>query len=261
MKLGRKQRSQDENSSGGSPDLSLVGHLSELRTRLIRSVLAIVIGAIVVYIFNKAIFDFLAEPYYALQESQGEDGDFLIRSPTEPFQIVLSISGYGGMILALPVIFYQLARFILPGLKPNEKKMLIPFVAASIILAFAGMAGGYYLMPKTLDVLLSFGNDSFKELFSPSDYISFFVKMLLAFGISAELPLVLVFLQMVGIVDSDTLRKNRRFAMVAVVILAAVVTPTGDPFTLGVLAIPMYLLYEIAIIIGSRLTRRRGAAA
>lgn len=242
-------------------DMTLVGHLGELRTRLIRSVIAIVVGAIIVYIFNRQIFEFLADPYCNLQEAEGGECQFLIRSPTENFSVVLSLSGYGGLLLALPVILYQLGRFVLPGLYPNERKVLLPFFAASVILLAAGMTGGYLLMPKTLDVLQSFGPESFTELFSPSDYISFFIKMLLAVGIAAELPLVLIFLQLVGVVSTDVLRKNRRIAIVAVVILSAIVTPTGDPFTLGVLAVPMYLFYEVSLIIGGRMTKNRQLAS
>ncbi|MGF1599534.1 MAG: twin-arginine translocase subunit TatC [Acidimicrobiales bacterium] len=240
-----------------SGEMTLVGHLAELRMRLIRSVLAIVVAAVVIYIFNARIFDFLAEPYCDLQEAGGTACTFLIRSPTENFSVVVALAGYGGLILAMPVILYQLARFVLPGLYPEERRVLLPFVAASVLLLALGMTAGYLLMPKTLAVLASFGPESFTEFFSPRDYISFFLKMLLAVGIAAELPLVLIFLQLVGVVPTALLRRNRRIAVVLVVILSAVVTPTGDPFTLGVLAVPMYLFYEIAVFIGGRMTRHR----
>lgn len=238
-------------------EMTLVGHLSELRTRLIRCVLAVVIGALLVYIFFQPIFDFLAGPYCDLKVSRGERCEFLTTTPLENFSVVLSLSGYGGLILALPVILYQLGKFVLPGLYPNERKVLMPFFVVSVVLLALGMVGGYLLMPKTLSVLTNFGSDNFTELFSPRAYSGFFIKMLLAFGVAAELPLVLVFLQLVGVVSTATLRKNRRIAIVAVAILSAIVTPTGDPFTLAVLAIPMYLFYEIALIIGGRMTKRR----
>lgn len=246
-----------EPQSAPEADMTLLGHLKELRTRLIRSVLAIIVGAIVVYIFNEPIFNFLADPYCDLQEANDSECEFLIRSPTENFSVVLSLSGYGGLLLALPVILYQMGKFVLPGLYPSERKVLLPFFAASVLLLSGGLIGGYLLMPKTLSVLSGFGPDTFTELFSPSDYIGFFIKMLLAFGIAAELPLVLIFLQLVGVVSTATLRRNRRIAFVAVIILSAVVTPTGDPFTLAVLAVPMYLFYEIALIVGGRMTKRR----
>lgn len=254
----RLRRSKDDEVPEG--DMTLVGHLGELRSRLIRSVMAIVIGALLVYIFFDRIFDFLAGPYCNLQEEQGNECEFLITSPLENFSVVLGLSGYGGLILALPIVLYQLGKFVLPGLYPNEKRVLMPFFVVSVVLLGLGMLGGYLLMPKTLEVLSGFGDETFVERFSPRAYTSFFVKMLLAFGIAAELPLVLVFLQLVGVVNTETLRKNRRIAIVAVAILSALVTPTGDPFTLAVLAIPMYLFYEIAVIIGGRMTKRRQLA-
>ncbi len=253
----RRRAAVDEPPSG---DMTLVGHLGELRTRLIRSVLAIVVGAIIVYIFFDPIFNFLANPYCELKESQGNECEFLTTSPLEGFSVVLSLSGYGGLILALPVILYQLGKFVLPGLYPKERRVLMPFFVVSVVLLGLGMLGGYLLMPKTLSVLTGFGSETFLELFSPKAYTAFFIKMLLAFGIAAELPLVLVFLQLVGVVKTETLKKNRRIAIVAVVILSALVTPTGDPFTLAVLGIPMYLFYEISLIIGGRLTKRRQLA-
>lgn len=251
-------RSRAEEVPAG--DMTLVGHLGELRTRLIRSVIAIVVGALVVYIFFDPIFDFLAQPYCDVKEEIGEECDFLNTSPLDGFSVVISLSGYGGLILALPVVLYQLGKFVLPGLYPKERRVLLPFFLVSVLLLIGGMVCGYLLMPKTLDVLSNFGSDKFVEIFSPKAYTAFFVKMLLAFGIAAELPLVLVFLQLVGVVQTETLKKNRRIAIVAVVILSAVVTPTGDPFTLAVLFVPMYLFYEIAVIIGGRMTKRRQLA-
>ncbi len=255
----RLRRSRKEESTPAG-EMTLVGHLHELRTRLIRSVLAIVVGAIIVYVFFDPIFSFLAGPYCDLKEREGEECEFLTTTPLENFSVVLSLSGYGGLILALPIILYQMGRFVLPGLYPHERKVLMPFFLVSIVLLAMGMVAGYLLMPQTLEILTGFGDDTFTELFSPRAYTAFFVKMLLAFGIAAELPLVLVFLQLVGVVTTDTLRKNRRIAIVAIAVLSAVVTPTGDPFTLAVLAVPMYLFFEISLIIGGRITKRRQLA-
>ncbi len=244
-----------------SPDeMSLVGHLTELRTRLIRSIIAVAIGAVVVYAFNRPIFRFLSEPYCDIRPS--DDCVFIATGPLDQFSVALSLAGYGGIILALPVIFYQIGRFVLPGLYPHEKKVLAPFLVASVLLLALGMTIAYFFLPRALDVLADFGEaERFEQFFSAPVYLSFFVKMLLAFGLAFELPLVLVFLQLVGVMKTDTLKRNRRIAMVLVVIFAAIITPTGDPFTLLVLAIPMYFFYELAIIIGGRLTRNRRSAA
>ncbi len=249
------KRSKAPTVVGG--EMSLLGHLTELRKRLLRSVIAVVLAASVVWIFRRAIFGWLEKPYCDFQARQGEECEFLIRGPLEEFSVMLSLAGYGGLVLAMPVILYQLGRFVLPGLYPHEKKALLPFVAVSVVLLFAGMGAAYFMMPQTLDVLLGLGVGSFRALFSPREYVGFFVKMLFAFGIAAELPLILVFLQKVGVVKTEMLRNNRRIALVAVAILGAIITPTGDPFTLAIVTAPMYLFYEISMVIGARMQPSR----
>lgn len=254
MKVPFKRGEDDSAAPAG--DMTLLGHLVELRKRLIRSVSAIIIGAILVWAFSNRILSFLQEPYCQFQRDNGvEECVFITTAPLESFSVVLTLAGYGGLILATPVILYQLARFILPGLYPHEKKALIPMFIASIVLLAAGVTTAFLLLPRALDVLQEFGPDSFEALFRPSEYLSFLVKMVFAFGVAAEFPLVLIFLQKIGIVQTETLAKNRRIAAVAVVILGAVITPTGDPFSLVVLTVPMYLFYEISIILGRRMKK------
>ncbi len=236
--------------SGGGAEMSLFDHLNELRRRLLWSAAAVVVAAIVVWIFQDPLFDVLAEPYCEIRPP--DDCNFLATRPLEPFSVKLTMAGYGGLILGLPVMLYHLARFVLPGLYPNERKMLIPFVIASVVLLMMGMAVAYYTMPQALRVLLSFGGDQFEAFFSASEYLSFFVKMVFAFGLAFELPVIITFLQLAGLVQTSWLKKNRRFAVVAVVIVGAIVTPTGDPFFLAVISVPMYLFYEIALLIGGR---------
>jgi sec-independent protein translocase protein TatC len=240
-------------------EMTLLGHLTELRKRLIRSVLAVVVGAIVVFAFRYRVLEFLRAPYCEFQLDFGtvDSCQFLQRDPLESLSVVLTLSGYGGLLLALPVILYQLGRFVMPGLYPHEKRMLIPFLAASVLLLVGGMVSAYLLLPRSLTVLQSFGDETFVPLFSPGLYIGFFVKMMLAFGFAAEFPLILIFLQLVGVVSADQLASNRRLAAVAVVILGAIITPTGDPFNLAIISIPMYLFFEMSIVIGRRLTRLR----
>lgn len=253
MKLPFGRSKKDDYQPG---EMTLLGHLVELRTRLIRSSIAVLIGAIVVWVFSERILDFLQAPYCEFQRNNGEPECQLIQTaPLEGFSVVLTLAGYGGLLLALPVILYQMGRFVLPGLYPHEKRALIPMFVASIVLLFAGMTLAYLLLPRALEVLQEFGSDSFVALFRPSEYLGFFVKMLFAFGVAAEFPLVLIFLQKIGVVTPQTLAKNRRIAAVGVVILGAIITPTGDPFTLVVLSVPMYLFYEVAILFGKRMKR------
>lgn len=235
-------------------EMTLVDHLKELRKRLIRSVIGVFVGCVLVYIFRETLFDFLKAPYCDFQESNDAECSFLIREPLEGFSATLSLVGYGGLILAFPVILYQMGRFVMPGLYPHEKKALLPFLGISVILLALGMTVAYLVLPRALEVLINdFGFEGFDAQFSPKAYVGFFVKMLFAFGIAAELPIVLVFLQKVGVVHHTTLSKNRRLAAVAVVILGAVITPTGDPFTLAVISVPMYIFYEISILVGKRM--------
>jgi sec-independent protein translocase protein TatC len=240
-------------TTGG--EMSMLEHLAELRTRLIRSVIAVAVGAVVVWVLFNPIFDLITEPYCDIRPE--DDCAFLATSPLTAFSTRLTLAGYGGLILALPVILYQMARFVLPGLYPNERRILMPFVGASVALLLAGIAVAYLAMPRALEVLVGFGGERFEPFFAPQEYLGFFVKMVLAFGIAFELPLVLVFLQMAGLVSTRVLRQNRRIAMVLVVAGGAIITPTADPFSLAIIAIPMYLFYEIAIIVGGRLTRSR----
>ena len=236
-------------------EMTLVEHLRELRTRLIRSVVAIVIAAIVIYIFQRQLFDFISEPYCTIRPESG--CNFLVTDPLGEFNVALTLAGYGGLILALPVVLYQMGRFVLPGLYPNERRVLLPFLAVAVALLFTGMVAAYVFLPRALEVLGGIGSDRFEQYFTPNAYLSFFVKMVLAFGIAAEFPLVLVFLQLTGLIQTATLCRNRRVASIGICILAAVITPTGDPFTLAVVGVPMYLFYELSMLVGGFLTRRR----
>ncbi len=239
--------------------MSLMEHLNELRTRVIRSIIAVVVGAVGVFIFSNPIFDFLSQPYCAIRPV--DNCTFIATGALDPFNVKMTVAGYGGLILALPVILYQVGKFVLPGLYPNEKRVLYPFLAISVVLLAAGMSVAYLFMPRALQVLIDFGGERFEPFFEAKSYLGFLMKMLLAFGLAFELPVILVFLQMIGVLKTETLRKNRRIAAVAVVILAAVITPTGDAITLVSLSIPMYFFFEISIIIGSLMKRRRKKAA
>lgn len=257
----RRSADSEEQRAQALAEMTLLGHLTELRKRLIWSVLAVVAGAIVVFTFRTTILNFMIDPYcdFLLRTNEADECRLLNTGPIEAFSVVLTVSGYGGILLALPVVLYHLGRFVMPGLYPHEKRMLLPFIAASVVLLGFGTVSAYLLMPRTLAVLQGFGVESFEALYTPNEYFGFFVKMMLAFGLAAEFPLILIFLQLVGVVKPDQLAGNRRIAMVVVVVLAAIITPTGDPFNLAIVTIPMYLFYEISIVVGRMLLRRRGA--
>ena len=240
--------------------MTLMDHLAELRRRLIISFVAIAIGAIGCWIAYDWIIAFLLEPYCnSLKE--GEECQLLVTAPLENFNVRLTVAGYGGLVFAIPVLLWQIWRFIAPGLYSHEKRYAIPFIIAGVLLFALGSSLAYWSIPRALEFLSSLGGEGFTEFYRPSEYIGFVIKMIVAFGIGFEFPIALIFLQILGIVDNATLRAVRQYAVVGIVALVAVITPSGDPFTLAVLSVPMYFFYEVAILFGRLRNRRARKAA
>lgn len=227
--------------------MTLVEHLTELRTRLFISCLAIAIGAIVAFALYERILDFLVDPYCRIKEGECQ---LYVMSPLDGIATRLKVAGYGGLLMASPVVLWELWRFITPGLHKKEKRYAIPFVTGSTLLFFTGVGLAYLTFPKALEFLINIGGDNIQEIFSPKEYVSFFLKIMLAFGLAFEFPVVLVFLQMVGVLTPKQLAGFRRPALVIIVAAAAVLTPSQDPYSLFAMAIPMYIFYEVAILIG-----------
>jgi len=239
--------------------MTLVEHLTELRTRLIICVVAVAVGMLAGFLLYDWIFDFLLQPYkdIATSENALADGKLLQTDPLEGFGIRMKTSAYSGIALAMPVILWQLWRFVTPGLYPNEKRWAVPFVASALALFVLGAGLAYYTLPRALEFLVDIGGDDLVTAFAPGKYFRLITYMMLAFGIGFEFPIVLIFLQMAGILETDTLRRGRRFAIVGICILVAVITPSGDPISMLMLSVPMVIFYEIAIVIGSVITKRR----
>jgi sec-independent protein translocase protein TatC len=239
--------------------MTLVEHLTELRTRLIICVVAVAVGMLAGFLLYDWIFDFLLQPYkdIATRENALGDGKLLQTDPLEGFGIRMKTSAYSGIALAMPVILWQLWRFVTPGLYPNEKRWAVPFVASALALFVLGAGLAYYTLPRALEFLVDIGGDDLVTAFAPGKYFRLITYMMLAFGIGFEFPIVLIFLQMAGILETDTLRRGRRFAIVGICILVAVITPSGDPISMLMLSVPMVIFYEIAIVIGSVITKRR----
>jgi sec-independent protein translocase protein TatC len=180
-------------------------------------------------------------------------------TPMEGLSTRFRVSLYGGVILAIPVLLWQIWKFIVPGLHPNERRYAIPFVLSSVVLFLAGAALAYLTLDKGLEFLINFSGDDVQQVFQVSKYISFVGLMVAAFGVGLEFPVLLTFLQLVGVVNYRSLFKQWRLAICGIVALAAVITPSGDPFTLAALAIPMILLYFVSAFIGRFVQRRREA--
>lgn len=253
--------------------MTLVQHLTELRNRLIKSVAAVALGAIVCFVFYHPIFRVLVRPYCnslsasaraAAQRLTGDantDCKLILRDPLEGFGVRMTVATYGGLSLAMPVVLWQLWRFIAPGLYRNERKYARGFVLSGVLLFALGGGLAYWSVPNALNFLNKIGGNSLAVAYSPKPYLSFIVKMIVAFGLGFEFPIILCFLQLMGVVTPQFLRKYWRHSLVGIVILVAVVTPSGDPITLTVLSVPMYLFYEVSIIFGRLQQRRKRKAA
>jgi sec-independent protein translocase protein TatC len=226
--------------------MSLVEHLTELRRRLIISAIAVAIGAVIAFALYNWILGLLIEPY----RQATHNAKLQALDPLEGFAARLKIGTYCGLLIASPVVLWQFWRFITPGLHKREKRYAIPFVAASILLFLMGAAVALLTFEPALNFLSGVGGSDLANQYTVSKYISFITLMIIAFGVSFEFPILLVFLEIAGIVPSSKLRKWRRGAIVTIVAAAAVITPSQDPISLFAMAIPMYLFYEAAILVG-----------
>jgi sec-independent protein translocase protein TatC len=246
----RKARSADD----GGGTMTLLEHLTELRQRLIVAMLTVAAGTIAAWFFYPNAVHFMTHAYRSyLNHHPSKDitrGNLVITGPLEGFTTRLKISVYGGVVVAAPVIFWELWRFITPGLYKNEKRYIVPFVSAAVVLFAGGITTAILVFPKALNWLISVSGPGVTTIFSPSRYFSLYVAMCVVFGVVFMYPLVLVFLELVGAVPSQRWRRWRRPAIVIICIVAAVITPSSDPFSFLAMAVPMLLLYEVAIIVG-----------
>jgi sec-independent protein translocase protein TatC len=226
--------------------MTLVEHLRELRRRLIICAVAVAIGGIVAFALYNQILRVLIAPYREVTHRRS----LLITDPLEGFATRLKIAAYGGLFLASPVVLWELWRFITPGLHKRERRYAIPFVLSSIVLFLLGGVVAMVTFKPALRFLVGVGGSNLSTFFTPSKYLGLILLMIVAFGVAFEFPIVLVFLELAGVVPSSRLRKWRRPAIVIIVAVAAVITPSQDPYSLFAMAIPMYIFYEAAIVIG-----------
>ena len=250
-------------SGPGQPgEMSLLDHLIELRRRLTRAVIALVLGAVVGYMVFPNLLDLIMAPYCAVAEDvRPEQTCTLVAlTPLEPFSVRFKTSFVVGLFIGGPVIFYQLWRFITPGLTTSERRYALPFVAMSQIMFAIGIVFSYLVIPFGLRTLLGFGGPGIEPMLSASEYLSFFLTLSIAFGLVFELPLVLIFLSLVGVVNSASLRKARPYAILASVVAAAFITPTNDAITLLFMAGPMVFFYELSMLFAWLIERRRRKA-
>lgn len=243
--------------------MSMMGHLEELRTRLIRSAIAFVLVSIVAFMFFDQITDLLLRPLCTLPEERlGPQGcNLVFLGALEPISVRLKVTAMAGIILASPVWLYQLWAFVVPGLTPEERKYALPFVGSSIALFVIGSTFAYLTLPAGLRFLVGLGGENFVPFFRAAEYLNFVSLILIVFGITFELPLLIFFLGLVGVVSVEQLQGFRRAAIVGITALAALVTPSQDPYTMLAMAVPIYLFYEGAILALRLVARKRARPA
>lgn len=231
--------------SNDSEKINLTEHLTELRTRLIRCIIAILLGFGACYFFKEKIFFILIKP---LQQSLGDSNAVIFTGIPEAFFTYIKTALLSGLIITLPFVFYQFWIFIAPGLYEGEKKAVIVLTILSVIFFAIGSSFGYFLVfPYGFKFLLGFANENIKALPSMKEYFTFASKLLFAFGFAFELPLILTGLAKMGIVTTSFLKKNRKYAVLIFFTVAAIITPP-DVVTQIMMALPMIILYEISII-------------
>lgn len=237
-------------------DLTLRGHLDELRQRLIKSVIAVVITTGVSFVFARRIFDFF-------QSRAPEDTVFIAIEVTEKIGIYMKLCLYSGLVLALPFLIYQMVMFVHPALTRTERKYLYMLLPGVILFFFAGAAFTYYIfLPPALQFLIDFPlmEDVAISQIRIGSYISIVAKMLLIMGLIFELPIIMYFLARIGVITSKWLSKYRKFAYVCAFIVSAIVTPTIDPINQTIVAIPIILLYEVGILFSKIAQRQRSSS-
>ena len=224
------------------PGMSLMEHLEELRKRIIHSALYLVVGFAVAWSLHDRLIALLQAPLTKIGKS------LVFTHPMDPLNLDLQVSLLGGAILVSPLILYQVWLFIAPGLYQTEKRFVIPFMTATVGLFLTGAAFGYfYVLPGAMQILIVQFGHNFTSMVTIEDYSSFFLSIILGLGISFELPILIFFLALFGIVSPRFLWKNIRYAVLAVFIVAAIICPSPDPWTMCVYAIPMMTLYIIGI--------------
>jgi sec-independent protein translocase protein TatC len=239
--------------------MTVMEHLGELRTRLIVSAIAFTVTAVAVFVVYEPILEALRRPLCSLdRELLGTLGCKLQTfKPTEGLLIRLKIASMGGMILASPIWLYQIWAFVTPGLTMKEKRYAAPFIFSAVFLFLAGTAFAYYMLPNALRFLVTIAGTSIDVNFRAEEYLNFVGLILIAFGVTFQLPLLLFFLGMANVVTVEQLRRHRRYAIVAIALIGALVTPTQDPFTMMALSLPLYALYELVILLLAAFKKRR----
>ncbi len=231
------------------PELTIIGHLNELRKRVIQSLYGVLLGFIVAYSFSEALFNILLQPL--CETFQQGACPIVYTSVIEPFMLYLRVGILGGLFLAVPWLFYQVWLFVSPGLRSQEKRYVVPFVTvASVMFLCGALLGYFFIFPFAFEFFTKVAPVSIQPMLSMSDYFSFASSLLVAFGILFEIPVFVVLLNIIGVVSAKTLWKTWRISVAGIYILAAILTP-ADPYTLLLLGTPLAVLYLAALTVCS----------
>ena len=244
--------------AGDERRMTIVEHLEELRRVLIISSIAWVVATVVAFIFHGAIFDFLLHPLTTvlIKTNNHLTSTAVFTTPTEGLTIPIKISAIVGFVGALPVLLWQAWGFVSPGLRPVERKFVGPFIASALLLFAAGCAFAYFVMPIGLNFLATFLGSSAVYLPDINSYLSFLLLLIIAFGVTFEMPVVIILLGLLGIVSSRLLRRKRKGIWVRIIFGALVVTPGADPYTPTALFIPLIAFFEASILILDKVFKR-----
>ena len=243
---GGTDDSPEKITSGGEKDMSFLDHLEELRRRIIYCLLSILVAMVASYAFSKHIIDFLSRNSPTL----------VTLAPTGAIMARLKISLFAGFLFSIPIVFFHLWKFIVPGLLKKEKTLIPPLVICSTTFFIVGAAFAYLILPFFIRFLLAFHPGNVEPVWEVWSYLSFVIKLVIAFGLIFQLPVATYFLTSIGLIKPSFFRKRRKFALVIIFVLAAVLTPP-DIFTQLSMAIPLFLLFEISIWISWIAYRRR----
>ncbi len=248
-------------------EMTLFEHLQELRTRLFKSALAIVFGLSVGFVFRERVLAVLREPYCNLPDdlrrglSGGSECELIVLRVLDSFFVSIKAAAIVGVVIAAPIVCYQIWRFVTPGLRPVERRYAIPFLIITQVLFALGAVFSYFLIPRALEFLLGFAGPGIVPVLSANEYLTFILQTMIAFGISFEFPVVLIILSMMGIITSGGMRRYRRHALFGTFVAAAIITPTQDPLTMTMMAAPLVLFYEGSILAARVIERRRARNA
>lgn len=244
-------------------EMTLMEHLKELRNRVFVSAIAVVLGMVICLYFWETIVGWLIAPARA---QQGPDWGLAVFSPTETIGVLFKVGMYGGLILASPVVLYELLAFIVPGLTPKERKLILPGLLGVVAFLLGGMAFAYWvILPASLGFLLDLGGSNFDQVIGAQQYMDFATRIIFWVGLSFEMPMILALVAKLGLLRARQMLGFWRYAVVIIFIVAAIVTPTPDPLTQSLVAGPLLALYAVGIlfswIVQPKKPKRQEAAA